>query len=401
MLVSPPLPVTRTSFAPILVASDAPQDISDTVLCDPSTIIFTQLAGFVSNRVRVLKRIPKAVRHLASSKLARILDSVVECNDDASWCRLLTLSVRCFMVPKRGGKRCSLASHVNRLVNEEMDSLPLRLIQPARFVSSCVPDPLRSLSKRVSAKLEEGDYRAAVRTACSNDTMAILSPDTISALKQKHPAAHADTTVLSQLSMGEHASLCCLEEEVARAIHSFPNGSAGGPDGLRPQHLKDLVGAAAGNGGRDPLRALTAFVNFILQGHTPLSVRSSFFGATLIALQKMEGGIRPIAVGLTLRRLVAKCASFHVRQFIGDKLAPLQFGFGTQLGCEAAVHAARMYLANCPSNHLLLKLDFSNAFNCLRRDKMLMAVKNSVPELYNFVFSAHGNLLTCFVEITF
>jgi len=29
-----------------------------------------------------------------------------------------------------------------------------------------------------------------------------------------------------------------------KAIHSFPNGSAGGPDGLRPQHLKDqLLGA--------------------------------------------------------------------------------------------------------------------------------------------------------------
>jgi hypothetical protein len=251
-------------------------------------------------------------------------------------------------------------------------------------------DPLRSLSKRVSAKLEEGDYRGAVRAACSNDTIAVLSPDTISALQQKHPHAHPDSTILSQLSIGEDATLQCSEKEVARAIQSFPNGSAGGPDGLRPQHLKDLIGAAAGNGGRDLLRALTAFVNFILQGHTPLSIRPSFFGTKLIALQKKEGGIRPIAVGLTLRRLVAKCASFHVRQFIGDKLAPLQLGFGTPLGCEAAVHAARIYLANCPTDHLLLKLDFSNAFNCLRRDKMLMAVKDSVPELYNFVFSAYG-----------
>ena len=31
---------------------------------------------------------------------------------------------------------------------------------------------------------------------------------------------------------------------------------------------------------------------------------------------------------------------------------------------------------------ILLKLDFKNAFNCLRHDKMLIAVKDYVPELF-------------------
>ena len=44
-------------------------------------------------------------------------------------------------------------------------------------------------------------------------------------------------------------SLTVAEEDVRRAIASFPNGSAGGPDGLRLQHLKDLTGAAAHEGG--------------------------------------------------------------------------------------------------------------------------------------------------------
>ena len=38
------------------------------------------------------------------------------------------------------------------------------------------------------------------------------------------------------------------EGEIAQAIKSFPNGSAGGPDGLRPQHLKDLIATGAGGG---------------------------------------------------------------------------------------------------------------------------------------------------------
>ena len=31
------------------------------------------------------------------------------------------------------------------------------------------------------------------------------------------------------------------ELDVAWEIKSFPNGSAGGPDRLRPQHIKDMV----------------------------------------------------------------------------------------------------------------------------------------------------------------
>ena len=53
---------------------------------------------------------------------------------------------------------------------------------------------------------------------------------------------------------------------MARAIHSFPRGSAGGPDGLLPQHLLDLTSAPAEQGGKDLLQALTEFANFVLGG---------------------------------------------------------------------------------------------------------------------------------------
>lgn len=49
------------------------------------------------------------------------------------------------------------------------------------------------------------------------------------------------------------------------------------------------------------------------------------------------------------------------------------------LGCKAAVHATCLYIHNMTSRQVLLKLDFKNAFNCLRHDRMLMAVKESTP----------------------
>ena len=46
----------------------------------------------------------------------------------------------------------------------------------------------------------------------------------------------------------------------------------------------------------------------VLYGDTPEEVRSFFFGASLVALMKESGGVRPIAIGYTLRRLVSKVA---------------------------------------------------------------------------------------------
>ena len=81
----------------------------------------------------------------------------------------------------------------------------------------------------------------------------------------------------------------------------------------------------------------------------------------------------------------------QVLHTLGADLSPQQLGCGVPLGCEAATHAARRYLHDMPPGHQLLKLDFMNAFNCLCRDNILSAVKDSAPELFKFVFSAYSS----------
>jgi hypothetical protein len=49
-----------------------------------------------------------------------------------------------------------------------------------------------------------------------------------------------------------------------------------------------------------------------------------FCGASLCALSKKDGEIRPIAVGETLRRLVAKAACKVVKSKMSEKFAPVQ-----------------------------------------------------------------------------
>jgi hypothetical protein len=138
------------------------------------------------------------------------------------------------------------------------------------------------------------------------------------------------------------------------------------------------------------LVTLTDFSNGLFQGFVPTEMRPIFFGGKLIALSKKDGGLRPIAIGYTLRRLAAKMANTFATKKMSTILSPLQLGVGTAGGMEAAVHATRQYLEKLTNNCAIVKLDFKNAFNTLRRDSMLEALSTNIPELFTFVHSAYA-----------
>ena len=95
----------------------------------------------------------------------------------------------------------------------------------------------------------------------------------------------------------------------------------------------------------------------------------------------------------TLHCLVAKIAASKVREDLTPLLAPQQLGSGIKGGAEAAVHATQMYAGDLDDNHWIVKLDFNNAFNSLRRGKMLLAMRELAPALYPFVHSSSPSSL--------
>ena len=204
-------------------------------------------------------------------------------------------------------------------------------------------------------------------------------------LRLKHPEAHPERRSFPEESS---ESLIITGKDIIDAVKTFPNGSSGGLDGIRPQHLKDLVSCVEASSNFIP--SLVNFTNKLIEGKCPKKVQPYLFGGNLIALAKKDGGVRPIAVGSVWRRLAAKCVNTYATIKLGDLFSPEQLGVGVKGGAEAAAHAARRYLMELRPGQHLMKLDFTNAFNTLRRDSMLEIVHASIPEIYNFVHLAYA-----------
>ena len=343
--------------------------------------------GYKSPSIR--RWIPKASRRLCRKKFTNILKSVVKKNDDASWNYLLDFSTQYLTAP------ITLSSIVNERFSKKF--YPSAIFTNATAASSHKKSESdQYLALKVLSKLEEGNFEGAVRLACSDCTLANMNEATFTALKEKHPSPHSDSPI-PPLSTRQD-TLSVSKDEIADAIKSFPNGAAGGPDGLKPQHLKDMIGSRTGKKCELFLSALASFVELVLSGMTPESMRPLFFGSRLTVLRKKEGEIQPIAVGCTLRRLAAKVAGMKIVPIVARALAPRQLGCGVRNGKEAAIHASRLYLKNLASSNVILKLNFQNPSNSLRRDRMIEAVKKLVPILAPFIHSAYSAPSTLYWE---
>ena len=162
-----------------------------------------------------------------------------------------------------------------------------------------------------SQKLLEFNIRGAIRLAASDEKMADFSDRVIQELKEKHPPRQAKRS--KQLN-SEITPVNCSTREIKEANLFFPSGSAGGPDRISPQVLKDLVNVKR-EVGTYLLSSLTAFTNVVVSGHVPEKVHLFFFGASLFALGKKNGGVRPIAAGNVFRRLASK---YEGRRYYSD-----------------------------------------------------------------------------------
>ena len=347
--------------------------ISGTTRLDPREVF---------NKIPTVRWIPRSLVPLASASFASVLRRVCDRPDEEErWLELLRWPRTRLAAPTVGGG--SKKGERTRVLREQI------------LTGSGGDDQRRAFRKRydtnedrlataVRRRIDTGDVRGAVRVFVNEGRIIEASVESAAIMESKHPLGE------SVVANSTEEPLTATKEEIVRAITTMPAGGAPGIDGLRPSHLKQLVGPSAGDARDRASGALEDFVAVCLSGDIPPNIRPYFFGAALCALRKKDGGLRPIAIGLVLRRLVSRICCITIRERAVQLLSPIQLGIGVSGGAEAAVHATRRYLYSCQESSGIVKLDFVNAFNCVNRHHILSTVERLVPGLDRYARAAYS-----------
>ena len=175
------------------------------------------------------------------------------------------------------------------------------------------------------------------------------------------------------------------KEAVLASLQSFPRDTAPGASLLTPQHIKDAVTCKSPILATRALNVLTSTVNLLASGEATRDIAPFMAGGGLTPLRKPDDGVRPIAVGESLRRLVGKCLVRHedASSHIEGTFLPNQVGVGISGGAEAVAHSVSSLVEEYGQDPdlALLKIDFENAFNSVSRAALLDAVQTEFPTL--------------------
>ncbi|CAL1154289.1 unnamed protein product [Cladocopium goreaui] len=279
-----------------------------------------------------LRHVPHVARAAWAQCLARAVAAAATTNTGPAWQELLMLPKAVLAAPLRGGgghhKQAALSTlrRCQRWLAGERMELWDELVQPRPARARADGVELAAQHTRCCALAAEGELSRAC-AALTEPPPLPPSRATLEALAAQHPQAAPPD--VAQLGPARPAAVPeVTKENVVRAVRSFSRASAPGPSGLRADHLQETLSTAHGD---EVASHLVALCQLLARGE-PALVAPHLAGARLHALPKKQGGVRPIAVGETLRRLVSKALCQAVREDAVNHFCPLQVGVGARMG---------------------------------------------------------------------
>lgn len=187
-----------------------------------------------------------------------------------------------------------------------------------------------------------------------------------------------------------------LDGVMIREVALHIDGAAG-PSGVDAASWRRMC-TSFGNASSDLCLALAAVARRI-SGHLvdPGPLRP-LLNSRLIALDK-NPGVRPIGIGETSRRIIARAVLRIVQQDVVEAAGCVQLCAGQEAGSEAAVHAIRDFHSTPDSEGILL-VDATNAFNSLNRQAALMNMYHLCPSLATILTNTYRDPTALFIDGT-
>ncbi|KAL0209406.1 hypothetical protein RCL1_007774 [Eukaryota sp. TZLM3-RCL] len=116
-----------------------------------------------------------------------------------------------------------------------------------------------------------------------------------------------------------------------------------------------------------------------------MKLPKSLTASRLVALQKAGGGVRPIAVGESIARILSSLIFNRISKEANIDLLPFQFGIKTIDGASSAVLSSEtLFLAS--SQNFIFNLDFKIAFNSVKRSVIHEDLPKHFPEILPYFY---------------
>ena len=233
--------------------------------------------------------------------------------------------------------------------------------------------------QRVKQCVEQGRLSTASRMLSDTSSVQPLTESTINILNAKHPQGKGGPFDRWD---GYAAGTMPLDDVPLQMTKKMKADTAAGVSGW----TRALVLHAFKD------RSFTEFINLlvkqVIQNKAP--GMQMLCASRLIPLDKPDGGVRPIAVGEIFYRIIMK--TIMKTYFYPQCLHPFQFGVGSPGGVEQIVCLLERFISGLeyPDFNCIISLDFSNAFNSLKRSSLATAVRTHLRALYKPVKWAYG-----------
>ena len=162
-----------------------------------------------------------------------------------------------------------------------------------------------------------------------------------------------------------------------QCLKSAPRGASPGPGGCTYEHLKLLLDNDT--------------VELLLE-----AVTRALMSARLTALTKPDGGIRGIATGCALRRLVARILARQYMKEFESECAPFQYALSTRAGTDCVGHLLRA-ATDADPQATILSVDGVGAYDHVLRSTMLERLMHmpTAKAMLPFVRLSYGTPSRC------